>query len=128
MDKKPAPRAFGERLETIASEYLCKHGLIPVARNFQCKLGEIDLIMRDNDILVFVEVRYRKSDRYGSAVESVDWRKQRKLSRTAQLYLSAKRLHHKTPCRFDIVGISPLSNAAGYRFDWRSNAFGLYGQ
>ncbi len=127
MEHKSPTRALGQELEVIACEYLGARGLALITRNFQCKLGEIDLIMRDDQTLVFVEVRYRKSERFGSAVESVDRRKQRKLTRTALLYLKIHRLNQSTPCRFDILGITPNACDKSLCFDWRQNAFGLNG-
>ena len=126
MEKKPNTRAKGEQLESIANDYLTKRGLALITRNFQCKLGEIDLIMQDNDTLVFVEVRYRRSNRFGSAAETVDRRKQRKLVRTAQLFLKIHHLSQSTPCRFDIVGISPQPRTDTLCFDWIQNAFGTF--
>ncbi len=125
MEANANSRMIGEQLENIAYNYLQKRGLTLVARNFQCKLGEIDLIMQDQNTLVFVEVRYRKSERYGTAIETVDRRKQRKLLRTALLYLKIHHLSDSTPCRFDILGISPKDYANTLCFDWRQNAFGL---
>ena len=123
MENKSNTREKGERLETIANDYLTKRGLALITRNFQCKLGEIDLIMKDADTLVFVEVRYRRSDRFGRAAETVDRRKQRKLVRTALLFLKIHHLSQNTPCRFDIVGISPQPQTDILCFDWIQNAF-----
>lgn len=125
MSPRPSPRIRGSELEAVALQYLTTQGLQMLQRNFQCRLGEIDLIMRERDTLVFVEVRYRRSARYGGAAETVDWRKQRKLIRTAQVYLSMHCRHHSPPCRFDILGIAPGAGSAGYHFDWLPNAFGL---
>lgn len=121
---KKQPRALGERLEAVALRYLETKGLRLVLRNFQCKLGEIDLIMHEAKMLVFVEVRYRRSERFGSAAETVDWRKQRKLVRTAHVYLNMRGIAQRTPCRFDILGITRCESMQDYRFDWIPNAFG----
>lgn len=123
MAKQGYTRALGEQLETVALHYLENHGLTLVCRNFQCKLGEIDLVMCEAQTLVFVEVRYRRSERFGSAVETVDRRKQRKLVRTAQVYLKLQRFSQRCPCRFDILGITGNSTTQDYRFDWIPNAF-----
>lgn len=125
MSPRPSPRLRGHELETVALSYLSRQGLRLHQRNFQCRLGEIDLIMQEGSTLVFVEVRYRQSVRYGSAVETVNWRKQRKLLRTAQVYLGLRYAAHTPPCRFDILGIAPGDGAEGYQFDWCRNAFGL---
>jgi len=123
MAKQGFTRALGEQLETVALQYLEKHGLTLVCRNFQCKLGEIDLVMREAQMLVFIEVRYRRSERFGSAAETVDRRKQRKLVRTAQVYLNLQRFSQRRPCRFDILGITGNGGTQDYRFDWIPNAF-----
>ena len=124
MAKKGHTRALGEQLETVALRYLETRGLILICRNFQCKLGEIDLVMREAQMLVFVEVRYRRSERFGSAVETVDRHKQRKLVRTAQLYLNMQCFSQCKPCRFDILGITVNGVTQAYRYDWIRNAFG----
>ncbi len=118
----PASRATGEAMETLACDYLAGRGLSPVGRNWHGRRGELDLIMRDGTTLVFVEVRYRRSARFGGAAASVDRHKRERLARTAQEYLIA---HYGTtlrPCRFDVVAIAP--EGSGHRIDWYPNAFG----
>jgi len=119
-------RAFGEQQEKLAAAYLMKHGLTLVDLNYQCRVGEIDLIMRDGSQLVFVEVRYRRSSKFGSPAETVDPRKQRKLINSAQLYLLALHMTDKTSCRFDIVGITPSTAPNTLHFDWIKDAFSGY--
>ena len=121
-DAPQSPRAFGEQQEKIAARYLTEQGLQLICMNYQNKLGEIDLIMRAAGELVFVEVRYRRSSRFGSAVESVDYRK---LWRTAQCYLKTLHLTNRIPCRFDILGISPGKSGQSLQFDWIQGAFQL---
>jgi len=87
MPGKNPKKDTGNRAEATACDYLQRQGLKLVERNYLCKRGEIDLIMRDGQDTVFVEVRYRRSDRFGSSAESVDWRKQAKLLATAEHYL-----------------------------------------
>jgi len=123
MTKKGHTRALGEQLETVALGYLEASGLTLVCRNFQCKLGEIDLIMRDGQVLVFTEVRFRRSERFGSAAETVNRHKQLKLIRTALVFLNLSKLSQRTPCRFDILGITLTGATQQYRFDWIPNAF-----
>jgi putative endonuclease len=118
-----APRARGQVVEAAAEHYLQQQGLQPVQRNFTSRGGEIDLVMRDGETLVFVEVRFRKSDRYGTPAESVTASKQRKLLQTAQLYLLANPAWRKHPCRFDIVAARP--GESGLQFEWINNAFGV---
>lgn len=111
-------RHQGDQAEDLAAQYLQQHGLTICERNYSIKGGEIDLIARDQKHLVFVEVRYRSSDAFGSASESVTHHKQAKLRRTALHYLQKHRLHEQCPCRFDIVALS-----ADNRIDWIKDAF-----
>jgi len=126
-------RDFGQLQEQIAAEYLIARGLELLLANFQCRLGEIDLIMRDDDTLVFVEVRYRGSDKFGSAIESVDYRKQTRLKRCAEYFLISQGLSGKIACRFDILALSPGKSDFGTgkpatpvkpHVEWLQNAFG----
>ena len=97
------PRDKGMLMERKASAYLKSQGLIEVASNFSTPRGEIDLIMRDKQELVFVEVRYRADRSYGGALASLDGKKQKRIKRTAMLYLTQN--YGDTPplCRFDLV-------------------------
>ena len=96
---------LGRRAEEAAFRYLCDKGLRPVARNFRRRGGEIDIIMIDNDALVFVEVRYRRSAAFTAPGLTVDARKQRKLIRTAALFAAAHRHLSNHEMRFDVVAI-----------------------
>lgn len=98
----------GEAAEQLAVDYLSRRGLKLVTRNFRCKVGEIDLVMREKHTLVFVEVRYRQSDDYGSALESITPSKQRKLLAAANLYLQKNQIDQA--CRFDVVAINGSAN------------------
>lgn len=111
----------GRWAEEQAAQYLESRGLRLVARNFRCRAGEIDLVMTDGPMLVFVEVRFRRSDRYGSGAESVTWTKQRRLLAAARVYLARHALGDAR-CRFDVVSVSKRH----YRPDflWLRNAFG----
>lgn len=100
---------LGVAAEQAAADYLTRQGLRIVARNWRCRRGEIDLICRDGAVLVFVEVRQRRSSGFASAAESIDGRKQAKLVAAAQLYLV--KLGATPACRFDAVlfdGDNPL--------------------
>ena len=112
---------IGRAAEEAAAQFLRKQGLREIGRNFRCHGGEIDLIMRHGDWLVFVEVRYRSSERFGSAAESVATGKRRRLLRAAQSYLLQK--YHKgiPPVRFDVVAATP--GADGLHFEWITDAF-----
>ena len=95
---------LGRQGEDIAAEYLRSKGFQIEARNFRQKSGEIDIICRDGDTLVFVEVKTRKDSEFGHPTESVTSRKQQQISRTALLYLSINSLHDE-PVRFDVIGV-----------------------
>jgi putative endonuclease len=84
---------------------LCRHGLQVLSRNYNCRGGEIDLVMRDGAVLVFVEVRYRSSDRYGSGADSVTARKQSRIAHAARHFLMRHPEHARRPCRFDVVSV-----------------------
>ncbi len=109
-------RLKGKKAEDVACNFLLQNGLSLVARNYHCRYGEIDLIMQDNDTLVFVEVRYRESDMFGSAAASVDHNKQRKLVFTANHYLQAHPTSLMT--RFDVIAMSQYQ-----QIEWITNAF-----
>ena len=100
MGKSNLSGAWGEAL---AVDYLRKKRYVPVAVNYRCRFGEIDLIVKDRKYLVFVEVKMRKSATFARAAEYVDWRKQERLRITASMYLS----QHPTPLqpRFDVIEI-----------------------
>lgn len=121
INNKEKTRQIGEKKELQAENYLAMRGLIPVSRNFNCKLGEIDLIMRDEEHLVFVEVRFRRSATFGRAADTIDYRKQQKLYRAAQFYLQQQRLTEKQACRFDTLCIQGVGSQQ--HFEWVKNAF-----
>lgn len=112
-------REQGCAAEGEARRYLEGQGLHTVAQNCHDRFGEIDLVMRDGQYLVFVEVRMRRSASFGGAMASVDRRKQRKLIATALGYLQQH--PHDGPCRFDVVAIGGAEN----RLEWLQNAFEL---
>jgi len=119
----------GKQAENVALSHLREQGLILVKRNYRCRLGEIDLVMTQGDLLVFIEVRYRKSDRFGSGAETVDYHKRRKLILAAEHFLY---LHHRyvnMGCRFDVISASPGTGSAndsgstGMNIKWYRDAF-----
>ena len=114
---------LGRQAEQHAERFLHQQGLKLIVRNFQCRLGEIDLIMQDREFLVFVEVRYRNSDHYGSSAETVTWHKQKKIIRTAKYYLQQKNLLEKMPCRFDVITLA--ANTKDPDIEWIKSAFEL---
>lgn len=114
-------RQRGAAVEAAARDHLQQAGLRPVAANASYRLGEIDLVMLDGETLVFVEVRYRRDDRFGGGAASVDWRKQRKLVRAAQMFLQRHRRYADGPCRFDVVEADGDPDAP--RLNWLRDAF-----
>jgi len=110
--------ARGRDAELLARQHLLAQGLKLLQCNYHSRHGEIDLIMQDRDSVVFVEVRYRRQARFGSAAESVDRRKQSRLIACAQHYLQTHPHSASLPCRFDVVTINGSD-----RLDWIRNAF-----
>ena len=122
MRDQPAHQRRGRDAEQMACAHLLKNGLTLEQRNYRSPYGEIDLIMREREALVFVEVRFRSSSRFGSPAETVDARKRAKLRATAEYYLQHVRRASNKPCRFDIVAIS--GNRPGDpTLHWLRNAF-----
>lgn len=113
----------GQSAENLACKHLEQQGFSLVARNWRCKLGELDLIMLDGKTLVFVEVRYRKHLAWGGALESVDMRKRGKLILAAQHFLQSETRWSKAACRFDVVAIEPTATGGTPRLNWLKNAF-----
>ena len=114
-------RSRGAAVEAAAHEYLVDAGLHPVAANASYRLGEIDLVMLDGDTLVFVEVRYRRDDRFGGGAVSVDIHKRRKLVRAAQMFLQRHHRYADSACRFDVVEADGDPEAP--RLNWLRDAF-----
>lgn len=114
-------RAAGEAFERRACRELERAGLQALARNYTTRHGELDLVMRDGDTVVFVEVRYRVRDGHGDAAASVTRAKQAKLIRTAQLWLAAHAQHASRPCRFDVVSYDGPAHEP--RMHWLKGAF-----
>ena len=112
---------LGQRAERSARDYLIRKGLRLIEGNYRCRFGEIDLIMVDGEYLVFVEVRYRSSDRFGGALASIDARKQYRLRASAEHYRQGNRTLADRPCRFDVVSIDHQQGVA--RAHWIKDAF-----
>jgi len=105
-------KEIGNQAEKWACDYLIQQGLSLVERNYQIKGGEIDLVMRDKKHLVFIEVRYRNNNRFGSAAESVDFKKQARLIKAASSYLLEKSSETHQAARFDVISITPNQSAS----------------
>lgn len=112
--------SLGSKAERAALDFLVGKGLKPIGRNYRCRGGEIDLIMLQDDCLVFVEVRFRTSTRYSSPELTVDSRKQKKIIRTAALFLADSRNYAEHAVRFDVVAINAGDHG---RVRWIRDAF-----
>ncbi len=112
-------REVGSHYETLARDYLTRQGYRFIAANFNTRLGEIDLIMKDSHTFVFVEVKYRKHSHYGHAAEMVTYAKSQKLIKTAMIWLQQQRLSAETTqFRFDVIAI----HQQGQDINWIKNA------
>jgi len=103
--RSDSPSVVGQGAERLAEGFLARRGLTLVARNYRCRRGEIDLVMRDAGTLVFVEVRRRSSRAFGGALDSVDARKRARLVAATEHFLMTRRIGDDRPCRFDVVAI-----------------------
>ena len=98
-------KEIGQKGENLAVAYLQNLGYKVLERNYRCKLGEVDIIARDNDTLVFIEVRTRSSLDFGLPQESINRRKRHQISKVALEYMIRRKLKN-IPARFDVVAIS----------------------
>lgn len=114
--------ARGRVTEAFAEKYLIEQGLTPIDRNIHCRQGEIDLVMRDDDIIVFVEVKYRKKNNFGGAIEAVSIAKQNKIRHCVAFFFQQANLNeYNTPCRFDVIALEGNINQP--QVTWLKNAF-----
>ena len=120
-----ATQAAGAHYEDLALAHLQRAGLALIERNVSCRWGEIDLVMRDGEVVVFVEVRYRRGagarGGFGGGVDSVGAAKRAKLVRAAEVYLAQRPRLADRACRFDVLAIAGTGDAP--EVDWRRNAF-----
>lgn len=98
-------RKIGTEFEHRAADYLCINGFEILHRNFRCKIGEIDLIAKNDSYLCFIEVKYRSSTQKGFPAEAITPTKIRRITRTAEFYMLLYHIPQDTPCRFDVVVI-----------------------
>ena len=107
-------RGRGSFYEDVCVEYLCENGFTIIKRNYRCKLGEIDIVAMKDNIIRFIEVKFRSSGSYGSALEAVDFRKQRRIMRAASCFLNEYGLND-VQCSFDVMTVE--NNEARYYFN-----------
>lgn len=98
-------RLIGARKEQLVTEYLIDNNYVILERNYQTKTGEIDIIAKDDNCIVFIEVKFRSSSRYGSSLDAVNYRKQQTIRHVARIYLSTRYKSLDIPCRFDVIGM-----------------------
>lgn len=97
---------LGKKGEDAAAKFLCCHGYRILARNYRGADGELDIVAQEGEALVFVEVKTRRGNRCGTPGQSMTWRKQQKIIRTARWYLHQYHMEH-IPCRFDVIEVCP---------------------
>lgn len=107
--------------ENLAIEYLTDKGYVILETNYRNRIGEVDIIAYDKDVLVFVEVKTRLGNNYGYAFESVDSRKQKKIANTSLMYLQKSRMSD-VQVRYDVIEVYPMEEEKVNHFE---NAFSL---
>lgn len=112
----------GQRAEELAAGFLLQQGLTILMRNYRCRVGELDIVAREGDVLVVAEVRTRADDSYGGAAASVDRRKQLRLTRAAARLLQQRRDLAQLPVRFDVI-VVPACAAGLPGIQWLRHAF-----
>lgn len=120
--RRTQKQLLGRAAENIAADFLRVQGLEILERNYLRRVGELDIVARERDVLVIAEVRTRSSDRYGGAAASVDPRKQQRLIRTASQLLQQRSDLSQLRVRFDVVVVSEMDAGCG-RIEWIRHAF-----
>lgn len=111
----------GKIAEELACNYLNQQGLRLLAKNYRVRCGEIDLIMQDEETVVFIEVRSRKNNKTMHVLESIDTAKCTRIIRASQQYLQNKKRGNETLCRFDVVLV--IGRLEDAKVEWIKNAF-----
>lgn len=120
LSAPPTTIEVGARAEDVAADFLLDRGYEIVERNYTCELGELDIIAIDGETFVFVEVRSRGSTEFGDAIETVNRRKQRKVTRVAEVFLQHKQQYASFPeYRFDVIAINGEREITHYPDAWR---------
>ena len=115
------PNQSGKQAENIAADYLAKQDVKLITRNFHSRFGEIDLIGLEQDILLFIEVRYRKNETFLAAIETIDQRKCKKIIRTSEYYLNKHKNYRSCLCRYDVITLTGELDKPV--IEWIKNAF-----
>jgi putative endonuclease len=116
-------KSKGQHYESLASDYLKEQGLKLLNRNFQCRFGEIDLIMMQREVLCFIEVKYRNSMGYGGAASAIPVQKQKKIVKTAQIFIAENNRLKQHAMRFDALLMQQQKGDQNISIDWIQNAF-----
>jgi len=111
----------GQLAENLSGQFLQQQGASILERNYRCNVGELDIIAKHNDSIVFVEVRFRKNIAFGNPLETITLSKQKKLIKAASYYLQRNKNFAKKPCRFDVIAVTIQQNE--YQFEWIQHAF-----
>ncbi len=112
-------RQIGDFYENSACAYLKAQGIKIIKRNYRCKLGEIDIIGKEGNCVIFFEVKYRKSDAYGYSVSAVDYKKQKRICKCASYFCMQNPWINEI--RYDVIGVTDT------KIDWVRNAFSHIG-
>ncbi len=118
MNRQVSGRAW----EAAARDYLQTRGLRILKQRYRCRLGELDLVCRDGSTIVVVEVRARKKGSLASAIDSIDWKKRRKIILATRHLLMCNPQWNMQPLRFDVFAVSDIDSTRP-QFQWTKNAF-----
>ncbi|MBC8210951.1 MAG: YraN family protein [Gammaproteobacteria bacterium] len=116
-------REKGDYFEQLALHWLQQQGLRMIEQNFNCRFGEIDLIMLDASTVCFIEVKYRKNNAFGGTAFSIPRSKQEKITRSALSFIATHKACQHSNYRFDALLIEPGTSGTEYRYEWIRNAF-----
>jgi len=120
--RRTPKQLVGQAAENIAADFLRAKGLEILERNYRRRLGELDIVASDGDVLVIAEVRTRGTDRYGGAAASVDLRKQQRIIRAASQLLQQRKTLSRLHVRFDVIVVSNIASETP-AIDWIQHAF-----
>lgn len=125
MSDEPVSGSWGE---DVAARWAESRGMRVLARNHCCRMGEVDLVLRDGDTLVFVEVKTRRDGRWGGGLLAVSPRKRRRVALAAMDWLWKARIPLEAhPCRFDVAEVRPARSGGPPRVEWVTDAYHLDG-
>jgi putative endonuclease len=113
----------GLHYEKLAKNYLVDHGLTLLRQNYHCRFGEIDLIMLQQEVLCFIEVKYRNSMAYGGAASAIPAQKQRKIVKTALVFIAENVRFKQHSMRFDALLMQQNADRQSNSINWIQNAF-----